>query len=92
MAKLPDISDIPSHHRKLSLAALVVDGVQQIRIFCRCPHVAEVPILPLIDKYGPEVTLDHIERLARFWACGRRKDLDARPVHGYMISGTSYST
>jgi hypothetical protein len=76
---LPDLSDIPGHRRKMRL--IDTDGAEGVRIFCGCGRNARLELAPLIAKYGPEITFDHVARLARCSACGSRKDLDARPVY-----------
>lgn len=92
---LPDLSDIDPKHVKITLSTAATGGdAEDIKVRCPCGHMAKMPLQPLIEKYGPQVTFNHIERLARCTACGGRKDLDARAVYTARLgaNGVLYST
>ncbi|GEM_PF-5881969 len=87
---LPDLSDIDPRHLKIRLAD--AGNAQGIRIFCPCGHIGQLEIVPLIKRYGPEITFSHVERMARCEKCGGKHGLDARPIYTARIGSAGYST
>lgn len=48
----------------------------------------------MINRYGAEITFNHVEKLAVCAACGNRQGLDARPVYTFTVGlgNKAYST